>query len=152
MDGWTYVWLIGLVVLLTILYLQERRRSANIRSLAKRSGFHFLGRGVPRSLSLRGTPLERATSIWNVVDGDGSGVRMIAFDCKIGAGKGAWRRTVIAVEAHDKVLNQLASHSDLTVDHSGSWAIFYRPKSWSVFHAALMPVDELEARLKAIVG
>jgi hypothetical protein len=123
MNVFGCAWLVGLGLLLAILYLQERRRSAEIRSLAKRSGFHFLGRGVPRSLSLRGTPLERATSIWNVVDGDRSGVRMIAFDCKIGAGKGAWRRTVIAIKAEDEVLDRLASYSDLTVDHSGSWAL-----------------------------
>jgi hypothetical protein len=150
MDIFGYAWLVGLGLLVAIFYLQERRRSAEIRSLAKRSGFHFLGRGVPRSLRLRGTPLERATSIWNVVDGDRFGVRIVAFDCKNGTGKGAWRRTVIAVEAQQEVLDRLASYSDLTVDHSGSWAIFYRPKAWSLFTSGLMPVAELESRLNAI--
>src|SRR6266699_5663067 len=63
-DTWGYVSLIAAALLLGVLYFRERVRSAAIRELAIQSGFHYLGSGVPRSLTLNGTPLEFATSIW----------------------------------------------------------------------------------------
>lgn len=152
MGPWTYAWLIGAGAIFVLLYLRERRRSTNIRALAIRSGFNYLGRGVPRSLSLHGTPLDRASSIWNVIDGDRRGARIIAFDCQIGTGKGSWRRTVIAVKMENDLLGAVSSNRDLTVDHSGSWAILYQPKTPSFIPAGLMPVEELEARLNAIAN
>jgi hypothetical protein len=35
---------------------------------------------------LGGTPFARAAWIWNVIDGDPPGFRIVAFDCRIGAG------------------------------------------------------------------
>ena len=150
MDTWTYGLIIGVGFLLAVLYLRERRRSGTIQALAIRSGFNYLGRGVPRSLSLYGTPMERASSIWNVVDGDRPGIRIIAFDCQIGTGKGSWRRTVIAVKTDSDTA--VSSNRDLTVDHSGDWTILYKPKTFALIPGGLMTVDELEARLHAITG
>jgi hypothetical protein len=150
MNTWTYASLIGAALVFAILYLRERRRSVAIQALAGRSGFNYLGRGVPRSLTLRGTPLDRVTSIWNVIDGDKRGLRIIAFDCQIGTGKGSWRRTVIAVKTHDDGVASVASKPDLTVDHSGDWIILYQDKTPSLISGGLMRIDELEARLNAI--
>jgi hypothetical protein len=41
--------------------LAERQRMAAIRALAIRSGFHYIGEALPRSLTLDGTPFERAS-------------------------------------------------------------------------------------------
>jgi hypothetical protein len=137
-------------LLFAVLYLRERRRSETIRALAIRSGFSYLGRGVPRSLSLSGTPMVRASSIWNVIDGDRPGIRIIAFDCRIGTGKGSWRRTVIAVKTDND--SAVSSNRDLAVDHSADWTILYKPKTFFLIPAGLMTVNELEARLNAIAG
>ncbi|HET9406402.1 MAG TPA: hypothetical protein VFO39_04135 [Candidatus Sulfotelmatobacter sp.] len=142
--------LIGVASLFAVLCLRERRRSGTIQALAIRTGFNYLGRGVPRSLSLYGTPMERASSIWNVIDGDRPGIRIIAFDCQIGTGKGSWRRTVIAVKTDND--RAVSSNRDLTVDHSGDWTILYKPKTFALIPAGLMTVDELEARLNAIAS
>jgi len=53
--------LVGALVLIIVivLYLGERQRAAAIRALAVRSGFHYLGDALPRSLTLSGTPFEQ---------------------------------------------------------------------------------------------
>ena len=145
------VWLIAVALLLGFSYLHNRRRSAAIQSLASRYWYHYLGRGVPRSLTLPGTQFERATSIWNVIDGDQHGKRFIAFDCRIGVGKGSWRRTVMAVKAETDLLSAAVFSFELTVDHSDDWTILYEPKRM-FWPGGLMPVDELEARLSAIAN
>jgi hypothetical protein len=148
MNTWTYSLFIGVGLFLAVLYFRERRRSVNMEALAIRAGFKYLGRGVPRSLSLSGTPMEYASSIWNVIDGDRPGIRIIAFDCQIGGGKGGWRRTVIAVKADNDRAS--SSNRDLTADHSADWTILYKPKTFALIPAGLMTVDELEARLNAM--
>jgi len=150
MDTWTYGLLVGVGLLFAVLYLRERRRSETIQALAIRSGFNYLGRGVPRSLSLDGTPIERTSSIWNVIDGDRPGIRIIAFDCRIGTGKGSWRRTVIAVRTDNE--SAVSANRDLAVDRSGDWTILYKPKTFFLLPNGLMTVNELEARLNAIAG
>ena len=150
MNAWTYTWLIGGAVLVAILYVRHRRRSVAIRALAIRSGFNYLGHALPRSLTLSGTPMDSVTSTWNVIDGERHGIRIVAFDCKIGAGKGSWRRTVIAAESATDVFGAVAFNHDLTADRSGSWLILYQPKALSPIPLGLMPVSELEAHLNAV--
>jgi hypothetical protein len=150
MDTWTYTCLIGAGLLLAILYIRQRRRSAAIRALAIRSGFNYLGRALPRTLTLNGTPIDSATSTWNVIDGERHGIRVIAFDCQIGAGKGSWRRTVIAAESAADVFGAVSFNRDLQADRSGNWLILYQPKAFSPIPLGLMPVTELEAQLNAI--
>ena len=150
MSAWTYALLSSAVVILAILYVRQRSRSAAVRALASRSGFNYLGRALPRSLTLSGTPIGSATSTWNVIDGERHGVRIIAFDCQIGAGKGSWRRTVIAAESAANVFGAVSFNHDLTADRSGEWLILYQPKTLSLIPPGLMPITELEAHLNAI--
>src|SRR4051794_11141646 len=95
------LWILGLCLLFFFLYVNRLHRERDVRALADRLGLHYLGEGVPRSLSLHGTGLVNATSIWNLIDGERRGIRVIAFDCQIGHGRGSWRRTAIAVESED---------------------------------------------------
>jgi hypothetical protein len=141
--------MIGGVLLAGILYWRDLRRASAIRVLASQAGFHYLGNALPRSFPLQG-PLEDVASAWNVIDGERKGVRIIAFDCQIGTGKSSWRRTVIAAEAGYDVFGATAFDVDLPVERSGDWVILFRPRSFSVMPVGLMPVAELEARLKAI--
>jgi hypothetical protein len=134
------------------LYAAERYRADAIRALAIRSGMHYLGKALPRSLTLEGTPFYRFSKVWNVIDGEPRGTRIMAFDCQVGAGKRSWRRSVIAVESDGNVFSNMPLHPDMTVDRSGRWNIFYRPKAHFSFRiAGLTAVEELEANLNAVV-
>ena len=138
------------LALLSVFYLRERQRTAAIRALASRLGFHFLSDILPRSLTLSGTPFSRHSKVWNVIDGEPRGIRTIAFDCQVGVGKGSWRRTVIAVESAIQLSPALAFNSEMTIDAVGNWKILYRPRASMNFHiTGLMPLDELEAYLSA---
>lgn len=147
MSAWIFI-LAGMVFL-AALYVQKGRRSAAIRSLATRLGFHYLRRELPKSLTLHGTPLSCMSSISNVIDGEIGGVRVVAFDCRIGSGKGSWRRTVIAVESEPEIFGG-AFNLDLSVDRAGRWAFLYEPKAISIVPRGLMPIAELESHLNAI--
>jgi hypothetical protein len=137
------------LALLFAFHLAERQRTAAIRGLAVRSGLHYLGNALPRSLTLSGTPFDRASKVWNVIDGEPRGVRVIAFDCQVGGGKGSWRRTVIAVESGADL--SLLLNPEMTMDSTGKWAILYRPKASVNFRiAGLMPLGELKSYLNSV--
>ena len=141
----------GLV--LYVLHASEKYRSRAIRTLASRSGLHYLGNALPKSLTLEGTPFRRASKFWNVLDGEPSGTRIMAFDCRVGQGRYSWRRTVIAVESDDSPLARLPLHSNITIDHSGRWQVVYHPRAGFAFRGTgLTPVEELDATLKAILS
>jgi hypothetical protein len=141
---------VGLAVVIW-LYLGERQRVVAIRALAIRLGFHYLGDALPRSLTLTGTPFDHTSKVWNVIDGEPRGVRIVAFDCRVGTGKGSWRRSVIAVESGADISKAVAFNHDVAIDSAGTWKILYRPKASVNFRiAGLMPVEELEAYLTAI--
>lgn len=76
----------------------EWKREKALKDLALRHSFTFIGNALPRSLTLIGTALDKANSISNVIDGDCNGFRIVAFDCRIGSGKGSYRRTMIATQ------------------------------------------------------
>lgn len=138
---------LGAVVLV---YFADRQRSAAIRAFATRSGFHYIGDALPRSVTLRGTPLQGVSKVWNVIDGEPRGVRIVAFDCRVGVGKGSWKRTVIAVADATYLPPALPFNSELTIDTAGNWKILYRPKAAVNFRIArLMSVDELESYLSS---
>lgn len=135
-----------------LLYASERYRADAIRALATRSGMHYLGDAVPRSLTLEGTPFSRSSKIWNLIDGEPRGTRIIAFDCQVGAGKRSWRRSVIAVESDGDVFRNMPLHAKMAFDRSGRWKIIYRPKAnFNLRGRGLTSVEELEANLIALV-
>jgi hypothetical protein len=52
-----------------------------------------------------------AMRAWNVIEGKGHGVRVVAFDCRLGTGKGSWRRSVIAAEGSAEVFGMFQSRT-----------------------------------------
>ena len=139
------------LALLGLIQLVDRRRTAAIRALAIRSGFHYIGEALPRSLSLEGTPFERASKVWNVIDGEPRGIRIIAFDCRVGVGKRSWERSVIAVENSGEFLGVALCNSDMQMDSIGKWKIFYRPTvSFEFRVSGLSPVEKMEAYLNSV--
>jgi len=137
-----------MALMLFLVYRAERWRSGAIRALADRFGCHYLGEGLPQSLRLEGTPFSRPSKIWNVIDGETNGTRIIAFDCQIGSGKYCWRRSVIAVERKPGLPKVVPWFADIRKDSVGKWDIFYRSKKHFEFSiAGLTPVEELESFL-----
>jgi hypothetical protein len=137
------------LVLFYALRRAESQRAAAIRELAARSGFYYLGDALPRSLTLTGTPFDHASKVWNVIDGEPRGIRLVAFDCQIGVGKGSWRRTVIAVEGRADLSFLL--NPEMTIDSVGPWKVLYRPKASTIFRiAGLMSPDELGSYLNSV--
>jgi hypothetical protein len=154
MDAIPFVLMAALgVFVFYALYTAERYRAGAIRALASRSGMHYLGNALPKSLRLEGTPLRRLSKVWNVVDGEPRGTRVMAFDCQVGMGKHSWRRTVIAVESDDNALRHPTLFPDMQIDRSGRWQILYRPKAPFTFRVAgLTSVEELEANLNLVLA
>ena len=131
--------------------LYQRRRDAAIRAMAARLGLQYIGSALPRSLTLSGTPFDYVSAVWNAIDGEPHGVRVIAFDCRVGTGKGSWRRTVIAVEDDAAKSKSTPLCGNLETARSGRWNIYFRPKAYFEMRIGqLMPVQELEACLKSL--
>jgi hypothetical protein len=143
----------GIVLLLCVWgvadWVRERKRRSGIRNLAARRGFTYLGSSLPRSFTLRGTELQSTASVWNVVDADCGGIRVICFDCRAGSGKGSWRRTAIAAKGQPDVFGSILT-ADLTLEQCGGWSIMYEPKRMSLIPGRPMAVSEIEAHLAAI--
>jgi hypothetical protein len=150
MGTLAYFWLIVAGLLFACLWLRERRRTTAIQAMAARLGFVYLGRALPKSLSLNGTPIEHTSSVWNAIDGECRGTRVVAFDCRIGYGKASWRRTVIAAQSPRDIFGKVRFDSDLTAVRSGKWSILYQPKTFSLIPPGLMPVPELEAHIDVV--
>lgn len=140
----------GVVSLIVWDALRQRKRTEALRAMAVRRGFVYLGKVLPRALTLRGTPFKRASLVWNVIEGYCGGIRVVAFDCRIASGKGSWRRTAIAAQSARDVFGAVRFDRDLTVDRSGDWGVLYQPKTLSLPPPGLMPVPEIEAHLESI--
>jgi hypothetical protein len=121
-----------------------------IRELADRLGFSYIGESLPPSINLRGTELESIGSTWNVIQGESHKIRVIAFDCRIGAGKSSWRRTVIAAQADSDVFGAAMFNRSLTTERSGGWVFLYEPKVAALIPSGLMSIAEIEGHLGAI--
>lgn len=136
-----------------ILHTSRRYRADAIRTLATRSEMHYLGNALPKSLALDGTPFHHLSKVWNVIDGEPRGTRIIAFDCQVGVGKHSWQRSVIAVASDGDISGYLRVRPDLAIDRSGGWQILYRPRQGFSFRiAGLTSVEGLEANLSAVVA
>ena len=147
MNAFDTALLAGFAALLGMAFWRSRVRTKEIRRLAKTTGFHYLDNALPRSLMVLPSGI---TSVWNVLDGEHRGRRVIAFDCKFGEGKGSWRRTVIAIQAERSSITASVFDPDVQVDQIGEWTFLYRPQQLAFIARQLTPVAELAAYLDAI--
>ena len=147
MNAFDTALLAGLAALLGAGFWLSHARTREIRRLAETTGFHYLENALPRSLKILPSGI---TSVWNVLDGEHRGRRVIAFDCKFGEGKGSWRRTVIAIQAERSSVTASAFDPEVEVEQIGEWTFLYRPRQLSFIARQLTPVAELAAYLDAI--
>jgi hypothetical protein len=149
MTASTLLLIAGPALFLAIHWLLERNRTDAVRKLAVRRGFTYLGRALPRSMTLEGTPFYQARSIWNIIEGKSLALRIVAFDCRIGAGKGSWRQTVIAAQSPDWPFGIARLDPTFTVARSGDWTFLFHPRTVSLF-SKLTPIPELEDHLDGL--
>lgn len=148
-------WLSGLWMTLIACFIvwslwEDWKRNRRMPMLMSNLGLKSWGNTLPRGLSLTGTPMAHASAIWNVMEGKRNDIPFVVFDCRMGAGKGSWRRTVIAARAEHNVFATLPLESRYIVDRCGEWMIFYAPKGGLAAGRSLMPLAELEARLTSL--
>lgn len=143
-DAWVLLLPVGF---LAWQWIRSVIRKREIQNLAKLLGFHYLGDALPRSFSLLVEPLHSITSIWNVIDGEPRGRRILVFDCRFGSGKGGWLRTIFAVENKERDDSPF-KYESLQTKQVGDWIILWRPKEFGRITAGLTPTDELRAYLE----
>jgi len=150
MSIWAYVVVSGFAALFVWFWWNGRVRAGAVQALAATLGFHYLGEALPRNLDLAGSPLASASSVWNVIDGEPSGKRIVAFDCAIGQGKGSWQGTIIAVKTEASTISVSFFDPALHLEQVRDWVLIYRPKDYGLIPSGLMPIPELQAYLEAI--
>ncbi len=149
-----FVVMVGIAAfLIYTLRASEHYRRDRIRAIANACGMHYLGEALPNSLTFAGTPFHQVSEVWNVIDGEPRGTRIMAFDCQVGEGKRSWRRTVIAIQAPRADLQDLPLDTGTTIDNSAMWQFLYRPRSsLNLRGLGLTPVEELGKNLKAVLA
>jgi hypothetical protein len=150
MDGGFWILVAGIGLVLGASGVGALYRASRIKKLAAKFGFDYLGRTDPPFVSLVDTPFSKATSFWNVIQGQQAGVRVVVFDCRIGSGRHSWRRTVIAAETSAEVFAGVRFNPELTIDRSGSWQLMHEPQLGTFAVRHLLPVREVEAYLAEI--
>lgn len=121
-----------------------------MQKLANEIGFVYIGNTLPSSVPVAGTEIARTSSIWNVIDGERNGIRVVAFDCRFGAGKGSWRRTVIAVHAPRTAFGTVLLEPGFDTQEAAGWTIEFEPRRMGFSLQQLMDIEELEARIAAV--
>jgi hypothetical protein len=140
------VFIVG-AVLYAMYGAEDLWRGFAIRRLAKRLGLAYVRQHLPEALSLYGTPFTHRRFTWNVIDGQIGGMHVVVFDCQVGEDKVSWRQTVIAVRTGSDTWSAEKFSSEMKVDGSGGWSIFYYPEGTK---HALMPLKELRGHLSSI--
>jgi hypothetical protein len=149
-PGLTPLIVLGVVAVVFIVsWFRDRKRDADLRSMVARLGLIGPGRVLPHSLTLQGTELEGATSIWNVIEADRSGIEVVAFDCRIVGDRSSYLRTAIAARGPRDVFGAAKFATDLAVERSGDWSIMYT-KTRSGITQGIMPASEIEAHFDSI--
>lgn len=120
-----------------------RKRTADMRTLAADRGFHFLGSAIPASIQFGKTSLQGISSTSNGIEGTRNGIKIMAFDCRIGTGKGSRTRTVLAVRTSGDVKHDFS----LSMERAGDWTILFEPFNNQRPGGRIIPVHELAAHL-----
>jgi len=123
------------------LWLRMRRRTLAIKALAEKLGFDYIGEALPRTIKLRGSILDYAHSVRNVIDGERAGMRTLTFDFTTGEGKQARRYTALATQSQNDVFQINRYGGDLTIECSDGWTFAI---------GRTLPVEDIDSFLESI--
>jgi hypothetical protein len=138
--------LLLLILIFVGIKLLYRSRATAMRALATRWGFQYtkgdpkiwyLPKGhipQPTSFRLRGYPVNTISRMWNVIEGEKNGIRVLVVDTTMGVGRGQGGKgvysTLIAART-DK--NPFADKGPKEkIAHSNGWTALYRIRFWQV--------------------
>jgi hypothetical protein len=150
MNYWPVLAAVAVVAFLLWSYKVTRERSRQISEYAQELGFRLLGEGLPLDIDLKSSSISNLSSVWNVIEGTPRTVRIIAFDCRVGQGKGSWETTVIAVNAELAAVK--ASDFDLSIEkeHTDGWTLLFHRIGPELNGGCKMSAEELRGYLEAI--
>ena|ERR1035441_4325309 len=144
-------WLFGASIILFVAIrhmIVMRQRKAKMKEMASRLGLQpWPDDSLPRDLSLRGTPFEIWTNLFNIYEGILAGVQVALMDFRWHVGKGSWSRTIIAAKTADDVF--ATKPFDLETLQAGQWQLLFWPKEL-VNSTKLLDVAQIEETLKDI--
>jgi len=147
-------YIFGLLVVSFILFVAirhtivMRQRKIEMRAMISRLGLQpWPDDSLPRDLSLRGTPFESWTNLFNIYEGVLSGVEIVVLDFRWQVGKGSWSRTVVAAKTTNDVF--ASKPFDLETLQVGQWQLLFPPKEL-IDSTKLLDVAEIEKTLNDI--
>jgi hypothetical protein len=116
-------------------------------NVAESGGSQYLGDALPASLLLTSMPFAPITSVWNAIDGEPRGKRIVAFDCRFGEGK-----SELAALGRCCANGYQEPDPSLRLEQTDGWVFIYRPKELDLIPQQLTPMPELHAYLDIILG
>lgn len=123
--------------------LRQRARTQEIRQLAQRMGFTYIGSVVPGIFPLPSKSSGSTQSMCRAIAGDRGNRELVLFDYRVGQGKGSFFRTVAAVRGPDTAFGIARFGPDLVAEQVGEWALVYGDRR-------LLTIEEIEALVAAV--
>jgi hypothetical protein len=146
-------WLLAIAAFAaTALWISRRsqQRSSQIAGIAQELNFRSLGERLPADINLSPSFLSSVSSVGNVIDDARSGVRIVAFDCRVGQGKNSWQTTVIAVKAEPSRVKAGNFDINLEKEHIDGWMLLFHGREMDFSSECEMSSEELRGYLEAI--
>jgi hypothetical protein len=150
MNFWPVLPVTVVVAVLFWSYRKTQERSRQIRDYGQELGFRLLGEDLPLDIDLKSSSISNVSSVWNVIDGTPRGVRIVAFDCRVGQGKGSWETTVIAVNAEPIAVKASDFDMSLEKEHIDGWTLLFHGIGPEFNGGCKMSSEELKGYLEAI--
>ena len=122
MEKWQFQ-LGALAVGSVVVYFALGRRERNMRSLANRLGFEFVGDDLPATFQMDCYPMSEIRKAWNVIEGTRKGSQIVIFDSVIGSGNG---RYCTAIACHTTETPFTLNHGSEKVVQSNGWSALYQ--------------------------
>jgi hypothetical protein len=142
MERWQVI-LGALAVGSVIAYFALGRRERNMRSLANKLGFQFIGDDLPATFQMDCYPMSEIKKAWNVIEGTRKGLQIVIFDSVIGSGNG---RYCTAIACHITENPFTLKYGSEEVVQSNGWTALYQLRFIQVPGTITVP------RLEDIVG
>jgi hypothetical protein len=126
-----------------VAYFALGRRERNMRSLASKLGFQFIGDGLPSTFQMDCYPISEINKAWNVIEGTRKGLQIVIFDSVIGSGNGRYC-TAIACQTKENPFT--LNYDSEEVVQSNGWTALYQLRFIQVPGTITIP------RLEDLVG
>ena len=127
--------LVFLPIFVGIEYLHQSRVKA-MRTLATRWNFQYSAGDsqiwawrrspvhYPPEFKMRCYPVYDMGKMWNVIDGERNGIRVLFFDSRIGTGRGARYCTFFAIQTSENLFKRVSSREKIA--QRAGWTAVYR--------------------------